>query len=188
MTVANAPKQPGHVHGDDGVNVTPDGRCGASVILAAFSPSLCSDTSRAPDGFMTSLDDVRREEKEAKKWLAAVAQRHGKLKYVPRLLELASGACAETRDFPVLATAMHHRIVVEPAVQDHPLMIFREEAWPTGVWMKQQLRRGSEHFKSAESWQPPIASKNPTRPSSSSDQSRVSSMNLRNLSRWQASQ
>ena len=117
ITVSNALLEPGHVHGDDEVIVAPDGRCAASVVLAAFNVGLCSNTPRTPDGFVTSLDDIRREEKEVKKWLggvAAVPQRHSKLKYVPRLVKLPNGACAETTDFPVLATATHHRNVVDP--------------------------------------------------------------------------
>ena len=60
-------------------------------------------------------------------WLegvAAVVQRHRTKKYAPRLLQQGNGERAEDTDLPVFATAIHHRIIVEPSETHYAPHVF----------------------------------------------------------------
>ena len=176
VSVDDALKQPGHVLGGNIVNVAPDGRCAASTIVAAFNVMLYMTTPRTEAGYALILEDVKREESQAREWLegvGTVAKRHGKLQYFERLMALAGGACAEADDFQIYAKAIHHCIVVEPAEQGAPVHIFGKPKWPTGLWVKQVYLKGKGHYQLVQSWlqqNPTMSPPSPlSRPGSSKD-------------------
>ena len=81
LSVQQARTEPGHVLGGQEINVVPDGRCAASVILAAFNVDLNQNTRRTDAGFATSHQNIFREEQDAKSWLEGVAKKatqHGR--------------------------------------------------------------------------------------------------------------
>ena len=75
MSVQQARAEPGHVLGGQEVNVAPDVRCRASVILAAFNVDVYHKTPRTDAGFATTHENIQREEQHAREWLEGVAKK-----------------------------------------------------------------------------------------------------------------
>ena len=134
MSVQQARAEPGHVLGGQEVNVAPDVRCPASVILAAFN--VFHKTPRTDGGLATTHENIQREERHARSGLTVLrrkAREHRKVHFTERLLELAGGVRAGSSDFNVFVSAVHHRIVVEPATADHSPQVLGKREWATGL-------------------------------------------------------
>ena len=99
VSIADSLSIPGQAFGGQQINVARDGRCREGVTVAAANVEHYSKTPRTPDSFAMCLADVALRESEAKTWLegvAAVVERHGRQKYVPRLLQLEKAPMIHT--------------------------------------------------------------------------------------------
>ena len=122
------------------MNVARDGRWREGVTVAAANVEHCSKTPRTPDSFAMCLADVALGESEAKTWLegvAAVVRASRQTEVRPTIASARERA--DDTHFPVFATGIHHRIIVEPSEMHNAPRVCGKPSWPAGLWMKQVL-------------------------------------------------
>ena len=110
------------------------------VTVAAVNVEHCSETPRTPDSFAMCLADVALERVRGKDVVGGSCGGGTATRQTEVRPTIASaGERADDAHFPVFATAIHHRIIVEPSEMHNAPRVCSKPSWPAGLWMKQVL-------------------------------------------------